>query len=143
MAFGKLHVLLVHFPIALGLAAVLGDLLWAVWRKDFFRQAAFYCLLLAALAAIPTVIAGEMHLDAQQYAASVQDLAETHEGLGIATLCVLAAAAVLRCLRRNRLAGWWLAGYAVLAAAIVVLVSLTGHWGGMVSFGPHYLSGLF
>jgi len=96
MAFGKLHVLLLHFPIALALAAALGDVLGAVWRKDFFRQAGFYCLLLAALAAIPTVIAGDMHMEAQHYLGSMHDLAETHEALGIATLCVLLAAAALR-----------------------------------------------
>jgi uncharacterized membrane protein len=35
MEIGKLHVILVHFPIALALSAVLADILLAVTRKDY------------------------------------------------------------------------------------------------------------
>ena len=142
MVLGKLHVLLVHFPIALALSAALADILWAIWRRDFFRHAGFYCLILAALAVIPTVITGDLHLDAQHFKPATQAIAETHEGLGIATLCVLVPTAVLRAVRRNRPRRWWLACYVVMMVAVVVLVSLTGHWGGMVTFGPDYLRGL-
>lgn len=143
MNLGKLHVLLVHFPVALTLAAALGDVGWAVCRRDFYRQAAFYCLILAAVAAVPTVITGELHLEGRQYQGQMQSIAETHEDLGIASLCVLAPAAVLRAVRGNRPRGWWLRAYVVLMAAVVALIVLTGHYGGMVTFGPNYLSDVF
>jgi uncharacterized membrane protein len=142
MDIGKLHVLLVHFPIALTLAAALGDILWALRRKDFYRQAGFYCLLLAALAAIPTVITGDQHLDRQQYAGIMQQIADTHNDLGITTLGVLLAAAAVRAARRNLLRRWWLVTYAVLMAAAAILVTVTAHFGGRLTFGPDYLSGL-
>lgn len=143
MDFGKLHVLLVHFPIALALAAALADILWTVRRRDFLRHAAFYCIILAALGAIPTVIAGDALLESMNLTGELHEIAETHEALGITTMCVLCAAAVLRAIRRNQLKGWWLAGYGVLIFAAVVLVSLTGHFGGQIAFGVNYLSGLF
>ena len=143
MDFGKLHVLLVHFPIALGLAAALADLLWAIRKKDFFRQAGFYCLIMAAVAAIPTVITGDINLEGRHFVGQFHEIAETHEYLGIATLCVLLAAALLRAVRANRPKGWWLRLYGLLVVAIVVLITLTGHWGGKISFGPEYLSGFF
>jgi uncharacterized membrane protein len=139
MALGKFHVVLVHFPIALALAAVLGDVLWIIWRKDFFRSAAFYCLLLAALAAIPTVITGDIHLDAQQYTGEFQSIAQKHQAFGIASMCVLLAASLVRAIRRNRPKGWWLGVYVVLIAAIAVLISITGYYGGDLSHGAHYL----
>lgn len=143
MDIGKLHVLLVHFPIALALAAALGDILWVWRRKDFFRHAGFYCLLLAALAAIPTVIAGDEHLEQQQYTGEMLQIGETHDDLAMITLGVLLAAAVVRAIRQNRPRRWWLAGYAVLIAAAAVMIIITAHWGGKLTFGPDYLSTLF
>jgi uncharacterized membrane protein len=130
MALGKFHVVLVHFPIALAVAAVLGDVLWIIWRKDFFRSAAFYCLLLAALTAIPTVITGDQHLDEQHYSGSLQSIAQKHESFGIASMCVLIAAAGVRAIRRNRPKAWWLGVYVLLIAAIAALISITGYYGG-------------
>jgi uncharacterized membrane protein len=137
MDLGRFHVLVLHFPIALSLAAALADVLWTIRRKDFYRHAGFYCLLLAAIGAIPTVITGELHLEGEHHNPEVAAVAETHEALGISTLCVLLAAAGLRAVRKNRPRGWWLRGYVVLMAAAVVLVSLTAHYGGMITFGPH------
>ena len=139
MDLGRFHVVLVHFPIALALAAVLGDVLWIIWRKDFFRSAALYCLILAALAAIPTVVTGDLHLDAQQYSADFQSVAVKHKDLGIASMCVLLAAALVRTLRKNRPKGWWLGVYVVLIAAAGALVCLTGHFGGQLSHGLGFL----
>jgi len=143
MDFGKLHVMLVHFPIALGLAAVLADAIWLISKKDFFRQAGLWCLLLAALSAIPTVIAGDSHLDAQIYIGEVKRIAGIHETLGYLTMGVLLAAALLRCIRKNRPAGAWLGIYAVLMAGAAGLISLTGYYGGELTHGINYLKGLF
>jgi hypothetical protein len=48
MDFGKLHVVLVHFPIAFGLGAVAAEVIGLFVRRAFFRDAALYCLLAAA-----------------------------------------------------------------------------------------------
>ncbi len=142
MELGKLHVLLVHFPIALGLSAALADAIWLILKKDFFRQAGLYCLILAALAAIPAAIAGDMHLESEIYLGQMHEAAETHETLGYCTLGVLIAAALLRSIRKNRLASAWLGVYGVIMLAAVVLISLTGFYGGVLAHGPGFLSEL-
>jgi uncharacterized membrane protein len=139
MDLGRFHVILVHFPVALALAAVLGDVLWIIWRKDFYRSAAFYCLILAAVGSIPTVVTGDLHLDTKQYGPDYQFVAERHEALGIASMCVLLAAGLVRAIRKNRPKGWWLGAYVALIAAVAVLVSLTGHYGGQLSHGLRFL----
>lgn len=63
MAIGKLHLLVLHFPLALIIVAALADALWLRWRKSLFREAGYYCILLGAMAAIPTMITGSMLID--------------------------------------------------------------------------------
>src|SRR5262249_15939263 len=53
---GKFHILVLHFPIALPLAAALGELL--AWRSLFPSRAGRFCTWLAAIAAVPTVLLG-------------------------------------------------------------------------------------
>ncbi|MFA6132770.1 MAG: DUF2231 domain-containing protein [Phycisphaerae bacterium] len=139
MTFGKLHLLVLHFPLALILAAGLADALSLRWRGGFFRQAALYCLALGALAAIPTVITGSLLLDSLNLTGDAAGLGETHEGLGIAALCVALSALGLRVFRRNNLSGLWAIGYAAMIIGAVALVGLAGHWGGLLAFGRDYL----
>lgn len=143
MEFGKLHVLLVHFPIALGLSAILADAIWLALKKDFFRQAGLYCLILAALAAIPVVVSGDMHRDNKTYLGQSHEIAEKHETLAYCSLAVLIAATSVRGIRKNHLAGAWLGVYAVAAVAILVLIALTGFYGGQLTHGADHLRGLF
>jgi mono/diheme cytochrome c family protein len=55
---GKFHPLLLHFPIALVLAAGAGEA-WSVWQRRWTpSESVRFCLWLGALAAIPTVGSG-------------------------------------------------------------------------------------
>ncbi|MFB3892812.1 MAG: DUF2231 domain-containing protein [Phycisphaerae bacterium] len=148
MGPGVLHLLVLHFPIALIMAALLADALWLITRKAFFRAAGFYCIILGALSAIPTVITGDMLSDSMQFSGDRAALLETHEGLGITTMIVALVAASWRLvgsawLARGTKFGWWPHLYGLLIVAAGVLVTLTGHWGGMLLLGPDYLKGIF
>src|SRR5262249_53257469 len=58
---GKLHLLALHFPIALVIAAGLAEL-WAACRSlTTPSEAARFCLWLAAIAALPAVAFGWLH----------------------------------------------------------------------------------
>ncbi len=140
MALGKLHLLVLHLPIALVLAAALADVLYALARRRFFRAAGFYCLVFAAASAVPTMVTGLLLADEFDMAGETLEL---HEHLGIATTVVLLAAAVLRIIRRDRLPSWWAYAYGVLVFAAVVLISAAGHYGGILAFGADYLKGIF
>ncbi|HEX8879690.1 MAG TPA: DUF2231 domain-containing protein, partial [Candidatus Acidoferrum sp.] len=64
------HVVLIHFPIALFIIAVVFDFL-AQWKKQrLLIAAAYYNLLVAAIATIPTLVSGflawQWELDGQK-----------------------------------------------------------------------------
>jgi uncharacterized membrane protein len=145
MEIGKLHVILVHFPIALALSAVLADVLWAATRKDFFRISGMYCLTLAAIAVIPTVYTGWELLEIEQrtMVTDYLTIAHIHRACAITSLVLIIAATIIRHVRKNRLQSGWLAVYAILMVLITGFISATGHFGGMLTHGTDYLSGIF
>jgi hypothetical protein len=166
MEIGRLHVLLVHFPIALGLSAALADVLWAATRKGILGLCGLYCLVLAAISAVPTAVTGWDLLEDYPFMAEYAPIGAVHRNLAIAATGALVLAAALRLLLRGRLQeapsrnqsrlgdltrcvafgglrmkGWWLAAYAALMALAVALIVAAGHYGGMLAFGKDYLSG--
>ena len=140
---GKFHVLIVHFPIALGFCAVLADLLWLATRKDRFRDAGIYCLILAAISALPVVITGLAVARSQEFVGDYLSIVTTHKYLGITSFTIAALAAIIRLSCRQKLKGLWLVAYCVLILALVVSIAFTGHYGGMLVHGKNFLSGIF
>jgi uncharacterized membrane protein len=127
------HVVLIHFPIALFIAAVAFDYL-AQWRKNpMLAAAAYFNLLLAAISTVPVVASG---LAAWQWALEGQKL----KGILLMHLVLGCISSVLiwlvlwihrgarrspeRALPKYRLA---IEGLAVL------IVGLTAHLGGFLS----------
>ena len=138
MPIGKLHLLILHFPIALILAAALADALWLWRRKGPFLQAGYWCILLGAAASVPAVLTGFLLIG--PLGMDQTPLGETHESLGVITMCVALAAAGLRVGVRNVFSKKSAILYGMLVAGAAVLVGLTGHWGGMLAFGETYLT---
>jgi uncharacterized membrane protein len=54
----NLHVVLVHYPLALLITGTLIELFSFMWRRHSFRAAGRWMILLGALCAIPTVLSG-------------------------------------------------------------------------------------
>jgi uncharacterized membrane protein len=143
MEIGKLHLLVLHFPLALIIVAAFADAV-SLWRRQgLFKDAGYFCIVVGAITAIPAVITGLILLPTLQLTGEMADLGEMHESLGLIATCLAVGAAGVRLYRRNRLGGLWAVAYAILIVASVALISLTGHYGGMLAFGKDYLSGLF
>src|SRR5665647_518332 len=53
-----LHAMIIHFPIALLMAGFLSEVIALFTKKDFFRNASFYLLLLGAMGATAAYITG-------------------------------------------------------------------------------------
>ena len=127
------HVVLIHFPIALFLAAVAFDYL-AQWRKNrALAAAAYFNLLLAAISTVPVLASG---LAAWRWALEGQKL----KGILLMHLILGCLSSVLIWLvfcihrRARRLPGEPLPNYRLpLEALALLIVGLTGHLGGFLS----------
>ena len=127
------HVVLIHFPIALFIIGVLFDFL-AQWKKQhLLAVAAYYNLLVAAIATIPVIVTGIL---AWQWELEGQRL----KGILLMHLVMGCMSSVLICvvwfihMRTRRKQEEILPGYRLpIEAVAVVIVALTGHLGGFLS----------
>ena len=142
MDIGKLHVIVVHFPIALALCAVLANLLWLVIPKDIFRHSAIYCLILAVVSSLAAIVTGLMKARGENFTGDYVNIVTTHKYLAIASFIFAVLAAGIK-LGRPRLEKLWLAAYWLLMLALAASIVLTGHYGGMLVHGKNFLSDLF
>jgi uncharacterized membrane protein len=127
------HVVLIHFPIALFIAAVAFDYVAQRTKNRTLAAAAYFNLLLAAISTVPVVATG---IAAWQWALEGQKL----KGILLMHLVLGCVSSVLiwlvllihwRARRRNQES---LPKYRLMIEAFAVLVIvLTGHLGGLLS----------
>jgi hypothetical protein len=132
---GKFHLLFLHFPIALLLAACAAEL-WSAWNRSMVPSGAVrFCVLLGAAAVLPTVALGWLYALSDQGAGSPGLLA-LHRWLGTATgfWAVVIAVASERDARAAA-RSWWVR-LAIIAAGL--LVAIAAHFGGMLAHGEHF-----
>lgn len=130
---GRFHVLALHLPVGIVIAAVALDWLARRPRYAALAPASSFLWGAAAISAIATVMLGLLHFAEGGFTGPSAD-AHRFYGMTTALVCV---------------AAWWLsarakgsaAGASRLAAGVVVLllVSVTGHYGGNLTHGSTYL----
>jgi uncharacterized membrane protein len=137
MAFiGKFHPLLVHFPIALVLAAAAAELVAIATPRPAWRTVAVANIRAGAAIGIVTAITG--WLFASSPAVDVTTSLEWHRWLGLAGAAGAIGAALLSsrlhgASRRSALA------YRCLLFVTALLVAITGHLGGTLVWGAGFL----
>ena len=136
---GKFHLQLVHFPIALLLAALVAELLNRLRPSPERRWASRFCLWLGAIGAALTAATGWLLSLSRDWSEQEEDLLDPHEWLGTTTailsLALVAAGGLL--LRRGTKAGWI---YFTGLVALGVVVSLAGHFGGLLAWGEDFFA---
>jgi uncharacterized membrane protein len=126
------HVVLIHFPIALFIAAVAFDLVAQWTNRRGLAYAAYYNLLLAAISTVPVLITG---LLAWQFQLEGQKL----KGILLLHLVLACISSVLIWLVwwlhfRSRRRTVYLPSYRLAVELLAVgIVALTGHLGGFLS----------
>ncbi len=138
--WGRVHPVLVHFPLAGMPLALVGFLAWIRRGSESFAKADVAPLLAATVAAILAVNSGKTLEDATRFSASMQEIVEDHEWYSERIMVLAIALAVLRIWRWNRMTGKWrwvYGGGLVLACG---LLGYTGFLGGSLVFGPDHLS---
>lgn len=135
---GRLHPLLVHFPIGILILAFSFECLsrFKPYRK--IRYAISPSLLLGALFAVASAVSGYF---LSQEGGYDDDLLERHKILGIGTAIFAVLVYVIRSVswsflqyKANRKKF-----YLIIFIPLIILVSLTGHLGGSLTHGEDYL----
>jgi mono/diheme cytochrome c family protein len=131
---GRLHLLLLHFPIALLFVAAAGEC-WSACRGSGVSPTMRSCLCLGALSTPPTVLLGWLYsLDGPGAGAS--GILELHRWLGTtAGLWVLAAALFSEVSIRRGKRNWLVRGLVLVSG---LLVALAAHFGGILTHGADF-----
>ena len=127
------HVVLIHFPIALFIIGVLFDFL-AQWKKQsVLAAAAYYNLLVAAIATIPVVITGIVAWQWELEGQKLKGILLMHLVMGCASSALIWVVWFIhRRSRRKEQEG--LPGNRLpIETVAVFIVALTGHLGGFLS----------
>ncbi len=131
---GRFHLILLHFPIALIIMTVVAEWLWIWFRNPIFEHAARFMILAAAILAPPTALLGLAFGYGQTYEGLSLDLYIWHRYFGLVTAGLAIIAAILRerYARQNTPS---LVSYYLCLFLLFISVSLTGAFGGGLSFG--------
>jgi uncharacterized membrane protein len=137
MAFvGRLHPLLIHFPIALVIAAALAEGAAIVTADESWRTVAVGNVRAGAVFALLATFAGWRLALAPEM--EVSALLEWHRWLGtVAAGAALAAALATGGVRRRSAVGVQIYRIALFTAG--TLVAVTGHFGGLLVWGANFL----
>ena len=126
------HPVIVHFPIALFIASAVFDIL-AIWRKQPVFSAVAYFNLVGAAMTIPLAIATGLGAWRWQL-----EGVKLKGNLQLHLICALTTGAIifLLCWRRSRLRAKGDSpgvGYFAVMALGLMMITLTGHIGGILS----------
>jgi uncharacterized membrane protein len=133
---GRFHPLLVHFPIALVLAAAAAELVVLATPRKTWRIVAVANLQAAAVMCVVTAITGWLFASSPLVDASPS--LEWHRWLGMAGAAGVIGAALLssRLQRSSRRSAFV---YRVTLFVTALLVAITGHLGGTLVWGAGFL----
>jgi len=138
---GRMHPLVVHFPIGLLTVAAVIEAAHLLRRRTLPSEAATWCLALGLAGAGASVVLGTLNAAHQSVTGEAAVTLERHRMLG--WMAVVAAAAALgagQWARRGLQARTPLV-YLGLVFATSAVVGATGHLGGQMVYGSEYLTG--
>jgi uncharacterized membrane protein/YHS domain-containing protein len=136
---GRLHPVIVHFPVAGFPIALVGWLLFASTGKPAFALADVPGLALAVVGSVAAYLTGQVAHEAMNYGAETESLAQTHATVSLVVMIAGLALAGLRIWRRRTPKGAWRWAYGAGLALACGLVGYTGFLGGSLVFGPDHL----
>jgi mono/diheme cytochrome c family protein len=135
---GRFHVMVIHFPIALLLAAALGELLsaWRRWQTPW--PPVQFCVLLGAAGAVVAVPLGWFLADFGGAGAGSGDILVIHRWIGTTVgACTVALAGLSVVDARRQQRGWL---FRILLWISAGLVGAAGHFGGLLVHGEDFFN---
>jgi uncharacterized membrane protein len=130
-----LHAMVIHFPIALLIAGFASELIALFSKKQFFKDASFYLLVLGALGAIVAYLSGSYAGDGMTDGI-LQAPLELHEDAALITLWLAIITALFRAAMYffNYQKAWAKWASFLLFAVLVGFAAKTGYLGGQLVF---------
>lgn len=135
---GRLHPVLVHFPIAFLLLAAGSEWCAALFKKQQARIVAIVTLWIGSISSILAAISGWTLASGKRFTGEDAELLLNHRWLGVSV--VATAVITLGVFYFFKTHKWRDAIYLILLTILAVLVVLTGHYGGSLIYGAEYLS---
>ena len=130
-----IHAMIIHFPIALLMTGFLSEVIALFSKKDFFKQAAFYLLLLGALGASAAYLSGSYAGEGIEEG-PLEVPMELHENAALLTLWLSIITAMFRVVlyyfKYNRTWTKWVG--MLLFTALIGSISYTGYLGGQLVY---------
>ncbi|MGD1891598.1 MAG: DUF1553 domain-containing protein [Cyclobacteriaceae bacterium] len=135
---GRLHPLVVHFPIALLIVAAFFELLTLSGKRNGLREGIRWLVYLGTLSALVATAFGWLLQSSDEYSGS---LVQSHQNFGIATavLALLSAFLLYLSQRKESLRK----PYQALLLASVGTLTVAGHLGANLTHGEDYLTSTF
>ncbi len=135
--FGRFHPLVVHLPIGFLFFAFILEIMAKFQKKEVLRAAIPLALFFGAISAIIACILGYMLSLSGDYDT---DALDTHFWFGIVTTVIVSIAWILKTDKlKNKIPSMAKMNMATITF-IVVLLSITGHYGGNLTHGSDYLT---
>lgn len=135
----EIHPMLVHFPIALVLAALVFD--WGRWifAREKLTTAGFWggstpLLLLALIGAGAAIVTGLIAEDGAPKSEIVHELIESHETAAFVVASGVALLSLWRIALRGAFPRKWPVLYLVLLMAVTVVLGYGAYFGGLMVY---------
>ena len=128
--FGRLHPLIVHFPVSLIVVALILELIRMRSKSTELLSAIRILLLIGAVSSAVAVIFGLLLINTEEYGSEILPI---HQWAGIITM-VLSVLTTLFAYRRSETAK------VALLVITVIMVTVAGHYGASLTHGEDYLS---
>lgn len=148
---GKLHPVLVHFPIALLCIAGLVEVVrfFLKGKKNFSDNEKLLaiisvsCVTFGAVGAVLACVAGWINAQSQEFFGSLEQVLFLHRwgGIGVASVALICSYVGFRSLRSPKRAE--LITYRSLTCILLFLVLASAHYGGKMVYGETYFSEVF
>jgi uncharacterized membrane protein/YHS domain-containing protein len=136
---GRLHPVIVHFPVAGIPLALLGFAAWLATGREAFAKADVPPMLVGTVAAVAAVATGNIAHDSMSFSPTLHEIVERHQLMATTVMIISLVLTAIRLWRWNRMSGSWrwiyVGGLVILAA----LLGFVGFLGGSLVFGPDHL----
>jgi uncharacterized membrane protein len=141
--FGRLHPLVVHFPIALVLVATLIEAGLSLRGRHRVSTTALTCLVFGAIMAAVAAWFGWLNAANESFGSAQALTILLHRWIGIAAAGLALAAVALGFCARGGQTRWTVNAYRGLLIIAAMLVAIGGHFGAELVYGQDYLVSVF